>query len=100
MLRFVFLLALYLDQQNPTIKPTPITKTINARFDQINGESLVKIPNNNPKTAGATSELGPSEIVGVAIIANTIIHEIPPSGEGKRFAIEYQHHKIKTVPRT
>ena len=84
----------------PTIKHTPMTNTINARFDHINGESLVKIPNNNPNTAGATSELGPSEIVGVAIIANTMIQVIPPRGEGKRFAIEYQHHKIKTVPRT
>lgn len=94
-----FLFALYFDQKKPTTKPIPITKVINAAFDQINGESLVKTPNNNPKNAGAIAELGPSEIVGVAMIANTIIHVIPPTGEGNRFAIEYQHLKIISVPR-
>lgn len=77
----------------------PMTKTISAIFDQINGESLVSIPKSNPKNAGAIAELGPSEMVGVAITANTIIHVIPPSGEGRRFAIEYQHLKIISVPR-
>ena len=80
-------------------KPIPITNVIKARFDQINGESLVRIPNNSPKIAGAIAEFGPSEMVGVARTANTMIHVIPPSGDGNRFEIEYQHHKINSVPR-
>jgi hypothetical protein len=81
------------------INPSPITNAIKAMFDQINAESLVKIPNNKPNIAGAIAEFGPSEMVGVARTANTIIHVIPPSGDGNRFEIEYQHHKIKSVPR-
>ena len=96
----IFLLALCLVQRKPTTKPSPITKLINARFDQTNGISLVKTPNSNPKIAGAISEFGPSEIVGVASTANTIIHVIPPRSAGRRFAMPYQHHKIKSVPRT
>lgn len=68
-------------------------------LDQINGESLVSTPNTKPKNAGAIAELGPSEIVGVAKIAKNKIQVIPPNGEGKRFAIEYQHDKMITVPR-
>ena len=70
-------------------KPIPMTKVIKARFDQITGESLVRIPNNSPNIAGAIAEFGPSEMVGVARTANTMIHVIPPSGDGHRFEIEY-----------
>lgn len=81
------------------INPRPITNAIKAMLDQIKAESFVKTPNSNPNIAGAIAEFGPSEMVGVARTANTIIHVIPPSGDGSRFEIEYQHHKIKSVPR-
>ena len=95
----VILLNLYFDQQYPISNPRPITKLIKARFDQINGESLVSTPKSKPKIAGAIAEFGPSEIVGVAITANTIIHVIPPSGAGRRLHMPYQHHKIINDPR-
>ena len=80
-------------------KPKPMTKLINAKLDQMSGESLVKTPKSKPKVAGANAEFGPSEIVGVAITANTIIHVIPPNGAGKRLQIPAQHHRIINAPR-
>lgn len=81
-------------------KPTPATKAMSEKLDQIKGESLVNMPKTKPKNAGAIAELGPSETVGVAKIAKIRIQVIPPNGEGKRLAIEYQHHKMIKVPRT
>lgn len=72
---------------------------MSEKLDQINGESFVNTPKIKPKVAGAIAEFGPSEIVGVARIANRIIQVILPSGDGKRFAIAYQHHKMIKVPR-
>lgn len=77
-----------------------MTKAMSARLDQIRGESLVSTPKRKPNAAGAIPELGPSEMVGVAKIAKITIQVIPPNGEGMRFAIAYQHHKMINVPRT
>ena len=67
-------------------------------FNHTNAFSLVKIPNNKPKNAGAMEALLPSETVGVSKIANPIIHVIPPKGLGKRFAIAYHDQSIMTLP--
>ena len=91
---------MYLDQKNPATKPIPTTNAISEKLDQINGESLVSTPKIKPKIAGAIAELGPSDTVGVASIAKTNTQLIPPSDEGKRLAIEYQHHRMINVPRT
>lgn len=77
-----------------------MTKAIREKFDQIIGEFFVSTPKTRPKKAGATAELGPSEMVGVARIAKITIQVIPPIGEGSLLAIAYQHHSMINVPRT
>lgn len=77
-----------------------MTKLISAKFDQINGESLVKTPKIKPKIAGAIAEFGPSEIVGVTKIAKTIIQANCPIGVGSRLTRLYQHQRTMRVPRT
>lgn len=99
-MRIEFLFVVYFDQKYPATKPIPMTNAISEKLDQMIGESLVNTPKTSPKNAGAISEFGPSEIVGVARIANITIQVIPPNGDGKRFAIAYQHHRMINVPRT
>ena len=94
------LFAVYLDQQNPTSNPNPITNKIKDKFDQIRTCSLVSTPKISPKIAGANAELGPSEMVGVTKSAKTIIQSIPPTGFGKRDIKRYQHHNAINVPVT
>lgn len=69
-------------------------------LNQTNGICLVSTPNNKPKKAGASSAFCPSDTVGVAIIANTMIQRIPPNVGGRRFTTPYQHHKMMSVPKT
>lgn len=77
-----------------------MTNRIKDKFDQIKTCSFVSTPKIKPKIAGANSELGPSEIVGVARIAKTIIQRIPPIGLGIRAIKRYQHHNAIIAPVT
>jgi hypothetical protein len=53
---------------------------------------LVNTPKIKPKIAGANSEFGPSEIVGV-IKLQRIIQVIPPKDSAGVLHGRYQHHK-------